>query len=336
MIETALAPPSQEPLDAQASNHLEITGITFEDGDLSKPRYPLLIDYHRAPKEVQFEPGVQLISQAPPTFTVLYGIDPSSGAVFARGADGLPVVRSVAAAPDSGPVPGLTAKLVDGDPTKCLLTWNQAEAASPSTALRILCEPPGDRFLTDAEAVEGGVYLAIVHRPEEGIDPIQGNAPGSPESGTIKILGTDAQGRPRYDLFVPGILANLSPDLELEISFRVRRGEEVRLSLLFSVVPGSDVRFDTFGGQVLVQPSRPPQLKSTAVSDLRERCTLVWDQENGPDTVQGKVTSFFLEASAGELPFDVRAERQARRRGPLQFDPTVIQPPNCTSGGICI
>lgn len=312
---------------------LTITGITFEGGDLSQPRYPSLIDYSRAPAGVQFEPGIQIISKEPSAFTVVYAIDPAAGVVFSQ-YGGLPVVLSVAAAPEYGPVPGLSAELLD--PLTCRLTWNQAEAAALSTALRILCEPPGDRLLTGPEEVEGGVYLAIVHRHEEGIEPIQGTAPGSPESGTIKILGTDAQGRPRYDLFVPGVLANLSPGLELEVSFRVRKGETVELSLLFSVVPGSDVRFETFAGQVVVQPARPPQLRSAAASDLREKCNLRWVGLTDLEAEKGRVTSFFLEASAGELPFDVRAERETRRRGRLQLDPTVIQPPNCTSGGICV
>ena len=337
MIETAF---KTTTLDTPVSSGLEITGITFEGGDLCKPRYPSLIDYSRAPAGVQFEPGLQIISDDPSPFTVLYSIDPSAGVVFTRGADGLPVVQSVAAVPGSGPVPGLTREPLDPtDPTTCRLTWNQAEAALPSTALRILCEPVG-RPSTTPEKVDGGVYLALVHRPEESIEPIQGAVPGSSESGTIKILGTDAQGRPRYDLFVPDVLASLSPDLELEISFRVRQGETVELALLLAAVPGSDVRFETLAGQVLVQPARPAQLQSTAVSDLKEKCTIVWerkaDLEADLETGQGSVSSFFLEASAGEIPFDVRVERETRRRRRMQFDPTVIQPPNCTSGGICI
>jgi hypothetical protein len=324
MIETASATTA---LDTQASSDLEITGITFEGGDLSRPRYPSLIDYSRAPVEVQFEPGLQIISLDPIQLTVVYQIDPAAEVVFARDAAGLPVVQSVAAAPDTGPVPGLSAELLD--PTTCRLTWNQAAAVSASTALRILCEPSG-RLATGPEQVDGGVYLAIVHRHEEGSESIQGTAPGLPEDRTIKILGTDSQGRPRYDLFFPGVLAN--PDLELEISFRVRKGEEARFDLLFSVVPGSDVRFETVAGQVVVQPARPAELKSTAASDLKEKCSLVWVEGAG-QTTQGKVSSFFLVASEAENPIEIRATRKLRR---AQFDPTVIQPPSCTSGGICI
>lgn len=310
---------------------LEITGITFEGGDLSRPRYPSLIDYSRAPAGVQqFEPGLQIISRDPIQLTVLYQIDPAEGVVFARDAAGLPVIQSVAAAPDDGPVPGLSAELLD--PATCRLTWNQAEAVSASTALRILCEPSG-RPSTGPEQVDGGVYLALVHRHQEVSESIQGTAPGLPEAGTIKILGTDSQGRPRYDLFVPGVLESLSPDLELEISFRMRKDERADFDLLFSVVPGNDVRFDSFAGQVVVQPARPPQLQSTAASELRERCSLVWVQQTLLEAVRGKVTSFFLEASESDIPFEIRATRRLRR---AQFDPTVIQPPNCTSSGICI
>lgn len=309
---------------------LAVTGIKFDGGDLSKPRYPSLIDYSRAPAEVQFEPGVQIISADPLPFTVVYGIDPAAGVTFAQDADGLPLVQSVAAPAESGPVPGLSAELLNL--TTCRLTWNQAEAASPSTALRILCKP-GNRLLTDPEEVDGGVYLAIVHRQEEAIEPMQGTAPGSSEPGTIKILGTDAQGRPRYDLFSPDVLASLPPDLQLEISFRVRQGATVQFSLLFSLDQGGDIRFDSVDGQVVVKPARPEQLRSTAVSDQGEECTLLWVQETEAAT-QGRVDSFFLEASDGELPSEIFAERARRVR--IQLDPTVIQPPNCTSGGICV
>lgn len=324
------ASPDQENL---VIPDLEITGITFEGDDLSQPRYRSLIDHSRAPQGVQFEPGVQIISADPVPFTVLFRIDPSANVMFMRDGDS-PVVQSVAAAPDFGPVPGLSAELLD--PTTCRLTWNQGAAESPSTALRILCEH-ADRPSTGPELVDGGVYLAIVHRHEVGSEPIEGTAPGSPEPGTIKILGTDSQGRPRYDLFWPDVLANLSPGLELEVSFRVRKGERVELALLFSLTPGSHVQFESAAGQVIVQPDRPAQLRSAAPSDLGEKCTLVWVQETDLQTVQGQVSSFFLEASDGELPIEIRfAERAAPRARRVQFDPTVIQPPSCTSGGICI
>lgn len=313
---------------------LTITGITFEGGDLSQPRYPSLIDYSRAPAGVQFEPGIQIISKEPSAFTVVYAIDPAAGVVFSQ-YGGLPVVLSVAAAPEYGPVPGLSAELLD--PLTCQLTWNQAEAAALSTALRILCEPEG-RPLTGPELVDGGVYLAIVHRSEEVAEPIQGTPAGTPDDATIKILGTDAQGRPRYDLYVPGILASVPQELELEVSFRVRKDDVVRFSLLFSLVPGSDVQFETVWDQVVVHPQRPEQLWSAAASDLGEKCTLLWvQQETGLTNVQGRVTSFFLEASDREIPFEILpAGHKARRRRRLQLDPTVIQPPNCTSGGICV
>lgn len=334
MIETLSSAPASLDQEDPVIPALEITGITFEDGDLSKPRYPSLIDHSRAPAEVQFEPGVQMISADPLQFTVLYRIDPSADVIFKQDGNDLPVVQSVAAAPDFGPVPGLSAELLDS--TTCLLTWNQAAAASAVTALRILCEHSDGSF-TPEELVEGGVYLAIVHRHQAGSEPILGSAPGSPESRTIKILGTDSQGRPRYDLYHPEVLANLPSDLELEISFRVREGERVQFSLLFSLAPGSDVQFQSVAGQVVVQPERPEQLRSAAPSVLGEKCTLVWVQETDLAAVEGQVSSFFLEASDVELPIEIPfGERAAFVRRRVQFDPTVIQPPSCTSSGICI
>jgi len=328
MIETLSSAPASLDQEDLVTSDLEITGITFADGDLSRPRYPSLIDHSRAPG-VQFEPGIQLISNVPRPFTVLYNIDPSANVIFKQDGN-LPVVQSVAAAPDFGPVPGLSAELLDS--TTCRLTWNQTEAVSTSTALRILCEP-SDRTPTGPEQVDGGVYLTIVHRHEAGTESIPAAPEGVHEDGTIEIRGTDSHGRPRYDLFHSGVSEDLAPDLELEISFRVRAGASVELALHFSVATGSDLHFESIAGQVVVQPDRPEQLQSAASSDQGEKCSLHWVRP-AQETTQGQVASFFLKAADGDSgDFAGRAALAGRH---TQIDPTIIQPPSCTSSGICI
>ncbi|HVG06460.1 MAG TPA: hypothetical protein VNM67_02065 [Thermoanaerobaculia bacterium] len=324
---------------------LEITGITFEGGDLSQPLYPSLINYDRAPEGVQFEPGLQIIALDSKPFTVLFQIG-SDKVEFMQGPGGAPVIESVAAAPDMGQMEGLSAELTD--PRTCRLTWNQTLAASAVTALRIRCQHSGGSVATAPEEVDGGVYLAIVHRPDKGSEPIQGMPPGDLEPDTIKVLGTDAQGRPRYDLFLADVLTGLSPDLELEVCFRVREGHTASFSLVFST-PDNDIRFQSMSAdpsQVPVQPERPWQLRNTGRSELGDRCTLLWVQNTGRSAcmtsspakgqihcLAGRVDSFFLEAS--EVPPGAGEPRAALLRS-VRFDPTVIQPPSCTSSGICI
>lgn len=313
---------------------LQLTGITFHEGDLCQPRYPMLFNYDRAPQGVRFEPGVQILV---PGRQLQFLFQLEAGVEFLV-VDGRPVVVSVAY-PSATSIPGLTAVLPDpDDPTTCLLTWDQAEAERvfggpiKVTALRLRCMV--NRVTTPGEEADGGVYLAIVNRPKEAhVDLGIGDA-GQLEPDTIKMLGSDPQGRPVYDLFQPDALPAVPSDLSLEPTVRVRSNEEVKLSLLlatpeileFKQAPGNP-------GQVQVNPFEPPvwppELQNAAWKEDGLRCDLIWRQ--GPKTSghTGCVSTFYLDVWQPVLGGVGPMQRL------MQVDPTVIQPPSCT-GSICV
>jgi hypothetical protein len=61
----------------ETTGPVRITGITFKDGALCRPRYPTLIDEARA-QGVLFEPGFQILSPGR-TFELLIQLDPEGG-----------------------------------------------------------------------------------------------------------------------------------------------------------------------------------------------------------------------------------------------------------------
>jgi hypothetical protein len=337
---------------------LEITGIKFKDNDLSKPLYPSLIDYLRAPAGVQFEPGIQIRS-GQRDLTFLFRIDPSSDAVFESDSSDLPVIESIDSPLDSG-IAGLVARRLQ-DPRTCELTWRQSEADALSggqmkvAALRLRCRR--GQSPSDEELVDGGIYLAIINRPEQLPEEVPGADPGLPEPATIQILGTDAAGRPIYDLYRREALAGLPSDLSFEPTFRVREGDLVELSFQFRLA--EDVEHEIRFMPVLEHPDQvaikgyhpsgwPPQVRRSARADQGKKCMLQWLQDlgrmlcttsntgvkNQSYCLGGHVTSFMLEAFVGsEVTDPSRVAEKDRRR---LIDPTVIQPPSCTSSGICI
>lgn len=331
---------------------LEIHGITFQDGDLSKPLYPSLIDHARAPEGVQFEPGVQIRS-GQRDLTFLFRIDPKPEVKveFERDAADLPVIESMDSLPGTG-IAGVVARSLP-DSKSAQLTWRQSEARSEVTALRLRCRHTPPQIPSDPELVDGGVYLVIVNRPMVHGEELAGGDPGPLEPDTITILGTDSGGRPIYDLYHREALTDMSSDLSFEPTFRVREGEKVDLSMRFA--PDVDLRFLPAPGnhqEVAVEgyqpPGWPPQVRGAARDDLGKRCRLQWVQDLGRSLCttsnmevnqqgycrSGHVTSFLLTAFIGEevMHFWQVAEKDKRRL----IDPTVIQPPNCTSSGICI
>jgi hypothetical protein len=312
-----------------ATGPVQITGITFQDGDLCSPRYPTLFDEDRA-KGLRFEPGFQILS-LDRTFEFLVQLDPEGGVELDRIV--LPLnARSLP--------PGL--KTEWPDPFTCLLTLGSP--FEKVTALRLPCHPTG-REITEEEIVYGGVYLAIVNREE----PMTKwhfavvAEPGEPEELTIKLLGLDGFGRPVYDLFVADALSELPPDLVLEPTFRVQGFEKVSLAIRIATPPELDLRFRKAlrdPAQVKVEPFepdlKPPQLRSAVREDEGRRCGMVWVAGQSGTSV-GAASTFYLEADwqpqgAGHRSFlrqhGVRAVR-------VQLDPTVIQPPSC-NGGICV
>jgi hypothetical protein len=357
MIETLgskAASPAQEDPGTPA---LVITRITFQDGDLSRPRYGSLIHQDHAPAGVQFEPCLQIRETLDEPLTVRFEIDP--GVRFVATGLGTVLVTSILD-PQNPTPPGLvSATFVSGDLRKCDLVWDQAEADAEGfgqlNTLRLHCEFEDSNHspLTPVEQVEGGLYLAILNR-EESLFEMQGsNPPGEPVPETIKMLGFDSIGRPRYDLFLPH--DSLPEALVLEPAFRCREGQIVSFSLALDLPPQIELRFVTDvppnADQVAVSgflPSGHPfQLYQTTVGEFggkeKRKSTVTWTQETGRQYCQtsnvreakrcycilGQTSSFGLRAAPhGQLVPELRKM--------ASIDPTVIQPPNCTSSGICI
>ena len=346
--------------------HLKVTGITFEGDDLSKPRYPSLIDYGNAPVGVQFEPAIQIMQLPAPELRIRYEIDPSQPVTFMADLDGNVQVTSVLN-PEGGTPPGVvSAKLVDEDPRRCELVWDQArgdmafDGTDRIAPLRLHCAV--ERGLAPVEQVEGGVYLTILNRPEVPFEDRFVNLfPGLPVESAIKILGFDPKGgRPVYDLFHREVLEELMTNLALEPAFRIREGQISSFSLILDLPPelqhiqfelepsGDSVRVVGFEPQ-----GRPFQLNDTTAGEFGglpdRKCFVEWFQETGRQycatsnlaearkcyCTKGQVSSFHLRATLEGIPSDALIARGERHRV-AEFDPTIIQPPNCTSSGICV
>jgi hypothetical protein len=351
-----------------ASAHLTVSGIFFDAHDLSRPRYPSLINYERAPGGVQFEPAIQIM-QAGPQLHIQYEIDPSQPMIF-DAPDGENVYVTSVLNPEGTPPGVVSAKLVDdNDPRRCVLVWDQEKEdeafGGPNriVSLRLHCRHSSEvRELSNSpvEKVEGGVYLTILNRPEMPFKIRRAKEPGTPIESAIKILGFDPEGRPVYDLFQPEVLEGLIASLALEPSFRIREGQISSFSMVLDLPPELEkIRFELEPKRTAVRvvgfepQGRPFQLNDTPASDFggkpNRKCFVEWYQETGRQycstsnsseatkcyCTKGQVTSFNLRATDGEILSDIMIAR-GQAQHVAQFDPTVIQPPNCTSQGICI
>ncbi len=294
-------------------------------------------------------------------------IDPSQPVIF-DAHDGNVLVTSVLN-PQGTPGGVVSAKLVDGDPRRCELVWDQEKAneafGGPNriAPMRLHCRHSSDlRELSNSplEHVEGGVYLTILNRPETPFEIRFAKEPGTPVESAIKILGFDPEGRPVYDLFQPEVLEGLIAYLALEPSFRIREGQISSFSMVLDLPPElKNIRFELEPAGTAVRvvgfepQGRPFQLNDTTAGDFgglpNRKCSMEWYQETGRQycstsnssearkcyCTKGQVTSFNLRATHGEEFSDILIARGLAHRV-AQFDPTVIQPPNCTSSGICI
>lgn len=338
---------------------LTIAGITFEGGDLSKPRYHSLIDHSRAPAGVQFEPCLQIRDSglAGETFTIRFEIQSNEGVRFVANALEEVKVSSIVEPEYLVPPGVVSAKLVEGNPRKCDLVWKQSAAESAGfgrlNTLRLHCNFEDGTSLSPIEMVEGGLYLAILSREEALYLEPASKSPGDPVEGTIKMLGFDDVGRPRYDLFHSQ--DNLSKAFTVEPAFRCREGQIVSFVMALDLPPEIDIEFvtelppneDQVGVVGFLPGGHPFQLFRTTVGAFggksRRKSTLIWTQETGrqycatsnPEEakrcycIHGQNSSFGLRAAPGGL-VPIERGRMA------ELDPTVIQPPSCTSGGICI
>lgn len=341
MIESlgSVTPTTADPL---IGYDLAITGIRFEENDLSRPRYLSLFDYDRAPELVAFDPCVQIVQELAlqQTIRFVFQLDPAGGIRFQTENPGdVPLVRS-AVDPDGGPVQGLTATLLDS--FTCELVWDQSQAADGKvTALRLFCELPGVQP-TPWETVYGGLYLAIVNRPERDVARSLGvGERGDREPDTIKLLGTDSVGRPVYDLFQPGVLPAMPDYLCLEPAFRVTI-KDLSVQLAIQLAPPQEV-FLLFEADV-TKPREvqvigfkpegwPRQLQAANRDDSGLVCRMDWVPEQVRGMQTGDSSVFYFEVVREEL--DRNWMKWGHPKVRLQIDPTVIQPPSCT-GGICV
>jgi hypothetical protein len=337
---------------------LSLTGIWFQDSDLSQPRYPSLIDPGRAPAGVQFEPCLQIRLEPIGILKIVFEIG-EEGVSFLLTPGGDVQALSVFNPWNGMPPPGVeSVKLIDGNPRKCELTWDQGAADragfSRLSLVRLLCQRVGPP-LSAVEEVEGGIYLALLKRLEPAFGDPHLNDPGPAVPETIKVLGFDSGGRPVFDLFEPGVQDGLPESLALEPAFRCREGQIVDFSLALDLPDEIDIQFVTEPGTDQVQVAgflpegRPFQLAETTAGDFdgfpNRECSISWFQETGRQycatsnarearkcyCTSGQGSSFGLRATPkGVLPFE------APKGTVAEFDPTVIQPPSCTPAGICI
>lgn len=364
MIETLV---QTVPPDVEASPvPLSITGISFENGNLARPRYPSLIDYEAL---AQVFPGLQM----EPAFQIRSKTDGNVEMIFEIADEGIDFVPDGKGARcESILHPGLLigpliSNTLSGK--QCRLVWDQSQAKERDpqriTVLRLHCGKAGEP--TPEEQVEGGIYIAILNQPRAPQSTIAARKDDAGvDAKQIRIIGFDSSGRPFYQLFKPmfepGPGYKPIPDnVELEIAFRIR--ESVILEPQFvldlpaehdKVIFQPDVHGDV--GILGHNPEgRPPQLRSSRFGSSPKICRTKWVQDIGRSActvdgdgcecycTHGHVSSFALmgvkdtEGRITELLHEgVNSGdewKQAVRDLPspfTDFDPTVIQPPVCT------
>jgi len=354
MLETTTSGLLEEEaeLTVTAAPRLTISGVTFNEGRLCQPRYPKFFAYSREIENLQFEPAFQIIAPAKDLeIDVLFEIQADQGVWFASEVGDPGTVRCRAIDdPTTNNVAGLVSAAFDGDDRRrCLLRWKRSELSSKVTTIRIFCErsvPSTDPW----DLVEGGLYLSVIDRPREPAELTPAFKVSPRADATVKIVGVDRYGRAIYDLFQP-TPGGLPPALELEPAVRSREGDEHTFALELDLPdPYSSLAFATVSpGKARVTylkpPERPRQLVTTDTKPGDKVCDLVWRQgyersvcrtdEPGSRTplcTRGATATFFFETAAGPGALNA-AHRLAEV---LEIDPTVIQPPVCTSDGVCL
>lgn len=301
--------------------------VQFKDGKLWKARYPSLIAYDQAPK-LQFEPAFQVFAEEMKVFFQIAG---DQNARFLTRGDREVVWQSLVP-PDSGsPAPDVTVELCDGDPRRCRVHWRYSGA--PLASLRLACwpiegEPEPDTDAWALTRVEGGVYLVIIHRDEARHNPSPVRNPdGARRPGMVRVIGTDENSRPIYDLFRQEFADTLPANLALEPAFRVHHGETIDFKL-FLDLPEVHFRANE-SGQVdmlyRVPDFAPESLLGAPAGDGDRLCTVQWHHEScvgeGAEVChQGRTANLYAQVDRPDLE---------------SVDPTVIEPPPCDASGVC-
>jgi hypothetical protein len=315
MIEP-LVDAAREAEGAQPLRHsLVFDRITFQDGKLWKPRYPSLVQYDRLPG-IQVEPAIRIRTKKPRQIELKFVIAEGQGVTFVPEGEGGVRCRSIERPREEDvPIPGLVEARLDNK-RQCTLVWDQSAADHPIkerfqdadrrkeiTTLRIFCqreEPvapgmdPEDEVLT---AVEGGLYVAILHNPRDGEPPpiVDLTTPGFGERDVpiadfvkpeVRVVAIDSHDRPIYDMFRPFLEGTfLDPEIELEPAFRAREWEKIELDLVLDVAGLPGLRWRGSHGEADVIPvsaeGRPRPLQTTEVWPEEGRCRIRWVQETG-------------------------------------------------------
>jgi hypothetical protein len=330
---------TDSPLPA-AGHDLEITGITFDEGKLWKPRYGSLFSY--VPDDFQFEPAFQVLSSSLDLeIQVLFEIGEDQKVRF-QSEDGEPEkVRCRSIEKPSAVLEHVSVTFVDEEKRACLLRWKRSDKDPLVMTYRIYCDKEGadDAF----SRVEGGLYLTVIYKPKRAPSLEQIPKRSARESRSVKVIDFDKHGRPVYDLFLPDP-DSIPETIELEPAVRAREGDRHGLTLELEI-PG--LVFETEAPLLLprrakvypYQPDQRPRQLVRAETEVGDKvCNLEWQQGTERRSCRVGSTSplCYLGATASFF-FKTRAENPALKdlAAVLDVDPTVIQPPVCNDG-VCI
>lgn len=327
---------------------LEITGITFDEGKLWKPRYGSLFAYAPEIEAFQLEPALQIIAPAGDLeIEVLFEIHADQAVRFLEDEEKPGSVRCRAIGdPKNANVAGLLSAAFEGE-RRCRLRWNRSALEKKVTTVRIFCQGEAGIPEDPKTLVEGGLYLSLINSPKNA-DIFQAASKESPrKDSTIKAIGVDKHGRPVYDLFLPAS-EDVPETLELEPALRCREGDEHHFKVELDLPdPYHVLVFETEGpGKVRVFPEQPPKLTRADTLPGNRICVLTWKQgkdrflcktgdpiSTTPHCAQGATASFFFKT---KIETGSKAPGLVRRLSEvLDIDPTVIQPPVCYDG-VCI
>ncbi|MGH7488407.1 MAG: hypothetical protein ACREMY_22835, partial [bacterium] len=302
--------------------------------------YPSLVDYDRAPANLQLEPAIQFARPFNGVFKIVLELAENEPARF-KVRDEKVICWALDRTPRDHEAPGEIDGLVDikADPKRCVIVWSpaQADAWRHATALRILCEDEDGKT-----PVAGGIYLVLINGTKRGgaVEPAAKD-PGSPQPSTIKIIGIDRFGRPVYDCFKG--TQDVPREAEIEPAFRMLEGESVDLKIALDL-PGklSHLVFKDDEREAVVKPLCPavraPQLHAADLDTARKTCTMHWRQRTGRSIcsgtnkkrccTQGHASTFFFELKSLSPDLTLGLD--------MDIDPTVIQPPPCDPNGTCM